>query len=84
MLTTHPYTPEENGKCERFWSTLETVSEDLLDGPKIFKIIEHYNNYWSHQGLKELTRTNMTPQEAWESMVHWDSQEDADFIFNYC
>ena len=23
LLTNHPYTPEENGKCERFWSILE-------------------------------------------------------------
>lgn len=34
-------------------------------------------------GLKELTKTNLTPQEAYESMDHWKGQEDAAFIFNY-
>ena len=64
LITTHPYTPEENGKCERFWKTLEGSSNGRLDSPKIDKIIYEYNNYWLHTSLKELTKQNMTPQEA--------------------
>lgn len=83
LLTTHPYTPEENGKCERFWKTLESTAQGELDRPKIDKIIFQYNNYWPHFGLKELTGYNMTPQEAWDSMEHWNGQADSDFIYNY-
>ena len=66
---TIPYHPQQNGKMERFWKTLESSlsSLDLLDD----WIIE-YNQNWPHSAIKELTGEKMTPQQAWNSMIHWD------------
>ena len=34
-------------------------------------IIE-YNENWPHSAIKELTGEKTTPQQAWNSMIHWD------------
>lgn len=77
----HAYTPEENGKIERFWETLERSATHPLRGEYLDWIIDQYNRCWAHKGLKELTGEKITPNEAWEVMEHYTGQEDADFIY---
>ena len=80
---THPYTPEENGKIERFWDTLEKArtSGRLLDAPYIDAIITEYNNVWQHSSLRKQLNKPSTPLEAWRTMVHYDGQDDAEIVY---
>ena len=76
---THPYTPQENGKIERWWKTLEgsIVNHELLDAT-----INEYNNVWHHRALRELTGKNMTPKEAWDHMDKWVGKKDLKPIYS--
>ena len=79
---THPYTPEQNGKIERFWLTIERAKgkEVPWSVQKIKEIINEYNNFWSHRSLKILTNKKTTPYEAWTTMVKYSGQSDADIV----
>lgn len=79
---THPYTPEENGKIERFWLTIERAKgpQTPWSVQKIKDIINEYNNFWSHRSLKMLTLKATTPYEAWTTMVKYSGQADADIV----
>lgn len=46
LKTTHPYSPEENGKCERIWRTLDTVSRGNHNAKIIQDIINQCNSSW--------------------------------------
>ena len=74
---THPYTPQENGKIERWWQTLEKSATQPLAEPYLTWLIGEYNGKWDHIGLKELTGKFMTPNEAWSSMEHWENHLDS-------
>lgn len=80
--TITPYTPQENGKIERFWRTLEQSKpkEKRFRGKYLDDIINEYNTSWYHYGLKEITNQMMTPEYAWKTMEHYDGQPDACFI----
>ena len=77
-----PYTPQENGKIERFWQTLEQSKpkEKRFRNEYLDKIINEYNTTWFHSGLKEITGENMTPEQAWLTMQHYNGQQDACYI----
>jgi transposase InsO family protein len=59
------YNPQQNGKCERYWRTLEKAP----DFEQVNSIIENYNKT-AHFGLPTIQRSrgcrHMTPQEVWE------------------
>lgn len=78
-----PYTPEENGKIERFWQTLENTKpkEKRLRGEYLDSLIQEYNTVWHHHGLKEITNRDMTPEEAWQTMPNYEGQADACYIY---
>lgn len=79
---THPYTPEENGKIERFWKTIEIAKKFPLRNPYLHWLIDQYNNNWSNESLEKLTNKSIcTPEDAWNLMIKFDGQEDADFIY---
>lgn len=80
--TTSPYTPEENGKVERFWRTIEQSKprDKRFRGQYLDMIISEYNTNWYHYGLKEITGQNMTPEHAWMTMEHYNGQPDACYI----
>ncbi|KAH0795249.1 Integrase core domain containing protein [Histomonas meleagridis] len=80
QFRTHPNTPQQNGKIERFWLTIErakgpNVPWSLL---KISELVYVYNNFWPHRSLKILTHQKTTPCEALNSMVKYSGQQDAD------
>lgn len=77
----HPYTPEENGQVERFWYTIERAKVRPLRGSYLESLIEQYNKFWVHGGLKEITQRNLTPNQAWDSMPHYIGQDDANYIY---
>ena len=65
-----PYTPQENGKMERWWRTIEDSiynKEDL--GPGIFQ----YNYIWYHSSLKHLYGRNTTPYESYSNDIKWNT-----------
>ncbi|KAH0787715.1 IS3 family transposase [Histomonas meleagridis] len=76
---THPYTPEENGKIERFWLTIERAKGPNVAWsiPKINSIIHEYNYFWTHRSLRKLTHQSSTPYEAWRTMDRYTGQTDA-------
>lgn len=78
-----PYTPEENGKIERFWETLERSKPPgrRLREPYLSQIINEYNSFWNHSGLYEITKQRMTQNEAWSQMTFYNGQEDAGYIY---
>lgn len=78
---TRPYTPQQNGKIERFWSTIEKCATQELFGSYLQEIIEQYNLIWPHHSLQKLTGNKMTPYQAWLCMEHWNWQLDADIEF---
>ena len=71
-------TPQENGKIERFWKTLEKSIKrrDQLD---FFR--NEYNKFWYHKGLKEYTKEKLTPQQAWDKMVPYTNQPDPKIFY---
>ena len=64
---TQPYTPQQNGKIERWWQTYETSKgkEDLQT------VVNEYNIAWRHKGLFEMTGHWMTPSDLWFNELHW-------------
>lgn len=65
---TQPYTPEQNGKIERWWKTLD---DSIVDHQKLQELVNEYNNFWPHKALKELLGKSITPQEAYDEMEKW-------------
>jgi transposase InsO family protein len=70
---TAPRNPQQNGKMERFWPTVERCpsSEEMEDR------IRHYNAR-PHQGLGKFaqsdgTEVRMTPQDAYARLEPWPS-----------
>ena len=78
-----PYKPEENGKIERFWYTLERSKpkDKRLREPYLSKIINEYNTSWYHKGLYEITKKNITPNEAWSQLAFYNGQKDAGYTY---
>ena len=79
----HPYTPEENGKVERFWLTLERARSEgrLLDEVYIHDIITEYNNVWEHSSQTQQLGTSSMPLNPWNTQVHYDGQDDATIVY---
>jgi transposase InsO family protein len=55
---TDPHTPQQNGKMERWWKTLEGARGSDYSLSSVWKIVDLYNNVWVHKALK------MTPAQA--------------------
>jgi transposase InsO family protein len=53
-----PHTPEQNGKMERFWRTLDNARHHQCNKELIDRIILHYNEIWHHRGVQ------VTPEAA--------------------
>ena len=64
---TAPYTPQQNGKMERWWETYER-SKGASD---LQTVIHEYNFAWRHHGLHEMTGKWMTPSDMSLSEPHW-------------
>jgi transposase InsO family protein len=65
---THPYIPQENGKIERWWGTLERT---LLQRDKLDDFVNMYYSVWSHEALSEMLGKRTTPDETWATMEHY-------------
>ena len=81
MKRTHPYTPEENGKIERWWQTLERSKTQPLREPYLTQLIYQYNHVWVHRSIVALTGKKWSPEEAWQHMRKYQGQPDAKFIY---
>ena len=76
---THPYTPEENGKIERWWKTFDQA---VFHRNSIDVIVNEYNYFWPHRSLQELTHCQMTPAQAWILMDHWENKDTHLIIYS--
>jgi putative transposase len=48
---TDPYTPQQNGKIERFWGTMESTLQGNHHPDQIASFISYYNEQFVHQSL---------------------------------
>jgi transposase InsO family protein len=64
---TKPYTPEQNGKMERFWRSLEHARAGKSTAPKIARIMQFYKYNYDHCALR------MTPSAAEAAGINWRS-----------
>ena len=80
---TTPHTPEQNGKVERFWRTLESARNKgrTLDIQYIQAIINEYNDVWEHSSLKSEQGMPSTPSKAWATIEHYNGQSDAGLVY---
>jgi transposase InsO family protein len=65
---THPYSPEENGKIERFWETLDATIDYSQSYSLIGDFIHEYNEIWPHMALcrtEDGHRIEAVPGEVW-------------------
>lgn len=80
--TTQPYNPEQNGKCERVWWTLEQSKQPGVELLAVLhNIILEYNNFWPQRGLYEICGRKSTPFNAWNTMIHWHRGLEPGLIF---
>ena len=88
-IHTMPYTPQQNGKIERFWSTFEKL---LSYGLSIDEIGPDYNNSThnalpttiediGHKAIRHLRR-HMTPNEAYDQGDKWDGTQPLRWILD--
>lgn len=73
-----PHTPQQNGKIERWW---ETLDGSLVSKDRIFSVIDEYNNYWPHSGLFKRFGKKTTPAEAREQLESWIGKDDLTHIY---
>ncbi|KAH0785296.1 Integrase core domain containing protein [Histomonas meleagridis] len=66
---TLPYTPQQNGKIERWWDIIERKKTQPLRGEYIDWLVDQYNSKWEHSSLMILTGQRTTPQEAFQSIT---------------
>lgn len=80
---TELFTPEQNGKVERFWLTLEMARYKgrILDTEYIRDIINEYNDVWEHSSLRAQLGKPSTPANAWKTIEHYDGQSDAGIVY---
>ena len=88
-IHTKPYTPQQNGKIERFWATFEQM---LGRGFRINEIGPTYNKS-SHSALPttleevggniiRCLRRHMTPQEVYDQGDKWDGSQPLRWMLN--
>ena len=67
-VRTKPFSPESNGKIERFWQAInkavagKTKWDEINEAIDIY--IQYYNNYNHHRGLEKVGSTYPTPAEV--------------------
>jgi transposase InsO family protein len=62
---TQPHTPEQNGKMERFWRTLQNARNGQISEQLIGDIVRECNNWWIHRSLRR------TPTAARYFGINW-------------
>jgi transposase InsO family protein len=66
---TTPYTPEQNGKMERFWRALDNARHDQCTPELIERTVVHYNGMWPRRGVQ------VTPDAARRAIPNWRSPD---------
>jgi transposase InsO family protein len=74
---THPYTPEENAKLERWWGTLEGA---IINPEDLQLLIKEYNFNWVHKELARMIGTKMTPSDAWKRLKRYEGVPEEELI----
>ena len=69
--TTEPYSPQQNGKIERFWRELEKNCSHVGE---IEEYIRQYH-ITPHMGLKKIPKRHLTPGEVYSGDEKWSRNE---------
>ena len=78
LIRTSPYNPEQNGKIERLWRSLEKMTTTNLNSIEIFR--NNYNNYIPHSAFK-----HQAPSDVYYGIRHFkpsDSFEIDELVNN--
>jgi hypothetical protein len=75
---THPYTPEENAKLERWWGILEGA---IINPQDLELLVKEYNFNWPHKELERITRKKMTAADAWKNFERYEGKSEERLIF---
>ena len=71
-VLTEPYTPQQNGKCERFWATADCCA----DQDELKKWVDQYNTM-PHTRLPEVIvlnrKTHLSPIQRYQPEFRWNS-----------
>jgi hypothetical protein len=81
-IFTDAYNPEQNGKCERFWQTLENAKTEI----EVPKLLDAYNAC-PHFGLPIINQAkgnrHMTPSELWKDLdLHFSENKQPTWTIN--
>jgi transposase InsO family protein len=69
--TTAPYNPQQNGKCERFWPTIE-MAPAPEDVPALIVEYNETPHFGLHETMHGRGMSRLTPNEVWaERDLHW-------------
>jgi transposase InsO family protein len=60
-----PCTPQQNGKIECFWETLDSARGGGFNSCLTYFIVQQYLEVSTHQTL------GCTPLQAWQGLLHW-------------
>ena len=75
---TQPYTPQQNGKMERWWQTYESSKGQ----EHLQSVVNEYNTIWRHSRLHSLIGKWMTPSDMWLNELHWTSSQPDEVEFS--
>lgn len=77
-----PYTPQQNGKIERFWGTIiRAANKEQSFLSQIDSLIQEYNMVWEQKSLKPLYGKSLTPIEAWNNGPQWLSYYNDEIVY---
>jgi transposase InsO family protein len=77
---TEPYTPQQNGKMEKWWDTLE---KGVKNRQQIADFVKYYNGCWTHNGIYEQTGVRMTPLNFWRTQRTWVEVPESELGIDY-
>lgn len=78
FTTTTPYTPQENGKIERWWQTFDMA---LISINNLNLFVEEYNYFWNHSSLEARFGRKTTPNEARNLLQSWVGKSNLQYIY---
>lgn len=78
FTTTTPYTPQENGKIERWWQTFDM---SLISINNLNLLVDEYNNFWNHSSLEARFGRKTTPSEARNLLQSWIGKYNLQYIY---
>jgi transposase InsO family protein len=79
-ITTNPYGPEQNGKCERFWPTIE-MSPTRQDVPALIEEYNETSDFGPRASMRQSRKSRLTPKGVWKDKnQHWGEAAEPAYL----